>query len=309
MKIVFAGTPEFAVLPLQKILDSGFVVDAVLTQPDKPQGRKGILTPSPVKAEAEKQGIPVLQPIKLKEDFSALADVKADLMITCAYGQILPQQVLDLFPKGVWNIHASLLPAYRGAAPIPRAIIDGCGMTGVTIMKTDVGLDTGDMLLNGELAIEKSDTCGSLSGKLSALGADLIVKALKMIETGNFTLEKQGEGFTCKKVQRKAVDFSRSAREVSALIRGLSPAPLSFGAIGELVLNFFMAQEVPRMGDELFGTVLAATPKEGLIIKCGEGAVKITELQAAGGKRMSARDFCNGRKIEKGQRFENERLL
>lgn len=308
IKIVFAGTPEFAIKPLLKLCEACEVV-AVLTQPDKPQGRKGILTPSPVKAEALKRGIPVFQPVKLKEDFSALAQLKADLMVTCAYGQILTQEILDLFPLGVWNIHASLLPAYRGAAPIPRVIIDGCEKTGVTIMKTDVGLDTGDMLLSGELPIEKTDTCGSLSEKLSVLGADLIVKALPLIESGNVTLKKQGEGFVCKKVARTAVDFSKRANDVSALIRGLSPAPLSYAKIGDLVLNLYMAEAISFCGDEPFGTVLTATPKEGLTVKCGEGAVRILELQPAGGKRMSARDFCNGRKIEKGQRFENECLL
>ena len=308
MKIVFAGTPEFAVLPLQKICDAGYDVAAVLTQPDKPQGRKGILTPSPVKCEAVKRGLPVLQPVKLKEDFSALKAVRADLMITCAYGQILTQEVLDLFPLGVWNIHASLLPAYRGAAPIPRVILDGEQKTGVTVMKTDIGLDTGDMLLKAELPVEKTDTAGSLGEKLSALGADLILQALTLIPSRP-ALEKQGEGFTCKKVQRTEVDFLRSAREISCLMRGLSPAPLSYATINGLALNFFMAEEMEYFGDEPFGTVLAASSKEGLIVKCGEGAVKITELQPAGGKRMSARDFCNGRKLEKGQRFENQSLL
>lgn len=309
MKIIFAGTPEFAVLPLQKIRENGFEVAAVLTQPDKPQGRKGILTPSPVKAEAQKSGLPVLQPIKLKEDFSSLVKVGADLMVTCAYGQILTREILDLFPLGVWNIHASLLPGYRGAAPIARAIIDGCERTGITVMKTDIGLDTGDILLKAELSIDKTDTCGTLSEKLSALGAELIIEALGMISSGGYTLQEQGEGFICKKVQHAAVDFSRTAKEVSALIRGLSPAPLAYGKLGELTLNFFLANEVPHEGDEPYGTVLAASPKEGLIIKCGGGAVKITELQPAGGKRMNAKDFCNGRKIEKGQRFENERIL
>ncbi len=309
MKIIFAGTPEFAVIPLQKIREKGFEVAAVLTQPDKPQGRKGILTPSPVKTEAQKSGLPVLQPVKLREDFSELAKVGADLMITCAYGQILTQEILDLFPMGVWNIHASLLPEYRGAAPIARAVIDGCEKTGVTVMKTDIGLDTGDILLKAELPIEKTDTCGTLSEKLSALGAELIVEALGMITSGGYTLQKQGEGFTCKKVRHVAVDFSRTAKEVSALIRGLSPAPLAYGKLGEITLNFFMVDDIPHEGDEPYGTVLAASAKEGLIVKCGVGAVKITELQPAGGKRMSARDFCNGRKIEKGQRFENEPIL
>lgn len=304
MKIVFAGTPEFAVLSLQKIHEAGYEIAAVLTQPDKPQGRKGILTPSPVKREAEKLGIPVLQPEKLKEDFSALKEVGADLMVTCAYGQILTQEVLDLFPKGVWNIHASLLPAYRGAAPIPRTIMDGCEKTGVTIMKTDIGLDTGDMLLAAEMEIAPQDTAGTLSDKLSVLGAELIVEALSLIEQGDCRLERQGEGSVCKKVRRTQVDFSKSAFEVSCLIRGLSPAPLSFGEISGMVLSFYAAQVAKCDMDVPFGTVIAAGPKTGLIVKCGENAVRITELQPAGGKKMTDRDFCNGRKISEGMRFD-----
>lgn len=309
MRIVFAGTPQFAVAPLEQLISAGFDVVAVLTQPDKPQGRKGILTPSPVKVRAQERGIPVLQPARLKEDFSALQEVGADLMVTCAYGQILTQEVLDLFPLGVWNVHASLLPEYRGAAPIPRVIIDGRKMTGVTVMKTDVGLDTGDMFLTEELAIDVSDTCGTLTEKLSQLGATLIVKALERIQSGKVSLTKQGEGFVCKKVQRQAVDFSKSCEEVSCLIRGLSPAPLCYGECGGITLNFYMAQAIDWERDEPYGEVLTQSPKQGLIVKCGKGAVVISELQPAGGKRMRAQDFMNGRKITKGMRFEDKPVL
>ncbi len=304
MKIIFAGTPDFAVAPLKSLVGAGYEIAAVLTQPDKPQGRKGILTPSPVKKAALELGISVLQIEKLKEDFSTLAAVKADLMVTCAYGQILTQAVLDLFPLGVWNVHASLLPAYRGAAPIARCIMDGQQKTGVTIMKTDVGLDTGDMFLQGETEILPNDTCGTLSEKLSLLGARLITEAVGRIEKGDITLTKQGEGFVCKKVNRTQVDFSRPASEVSALIRGLSPAPLAFGTTGDLTVNFYEAEQIEYAGDELFGTVISDSPKQGLIIKCGENAVKITKLQPAGGKVLAARDFLNGRKIQKGMRFD-----
>ncbi len=303
IKAVFAGTPAFALPSLRALHELG-IIAAVVTQPDKPQGRKGVLTPSPVKVEAEKLGIPVLQPVKLKEDFAALKEVGADIMVTCAYGQLLTQDVLDLFPKGVWNVHASLLPAYRGAAPIARALMDGQTQTGVTIMKTELGLDTGDMLLSASLPILKEDTAGTLTDKLSVLGAELIGKAVGLLESGNFTLTKQGEGFVCKKVTRTQVDFSRSAAEVSALIRGLSPAPLSFGIAGDTLLNFYFAEELPYTGKEPCGTVLNVTPKEGLIVKCGEGAVRITRLQPAGGKVMSARDFLNGRKLAEGARFD-----
>ena len=305
MKIVFAGTPVFAVPSLQSIYRAGYVIAGVLTQPDKPQGRKGILTPPPVKKAAEELGLFVLQPARLREDFSALKALGADCMVTCAYGQILTQEVLDLFPKGVWNIHASLLPAYRGAAPIPRVIIDGCLVTGITVMKTELGLDTGDVLLKTETPISDMDTSFSLAERLSAIGAELILEALEKIESGNLNLTKQGEGgFTCKKVQRTQVDFSRPAREVSCLIRGLSPSPLAFGVAEGNVLNFHFAEAVDCDSAAPFGTVICASPKKGLVVKCGEGAVRLTKLQPAGGKLMGDKDFCNGRKLVEGMRFD-----
>lgn len=304
MKLVFAGTPEFAVASLHALYEAGFCIAAVLTQPDKPQGRKQILTPSPVKAYAEKLGIPVIQPERLKADYSALAAVQADLMVTCAYGQILTQEILDLFPLGVWNVHASLLPAFRGAAPIQRAIIDGCKKTGVTIMKTDVGLDTGDMFLWEETEISPTDTFGTLSEKLAPIGGRLIAEAVKRIENGDVTLYKQAEGFVCKKVRRTQADFSRPASEVSALIRGLAPAPLCFSAANGTIYNFYAAEEIAYEGGEPFATVVSDSPKQGLVVKCGENAVKITQLQPAGGRIMSARDFLNGKKLTKGMRFD-----
>ena len=234
MKIVFAGTPEFAV-PCLKAAAQHFDVACVLTQPDRPQGRKRIPAPSPVKAAAQELGIPVLQPERLRNELDALAAVGADLMVTCAYGQILTQQALDLFAMGVWNVHASLLPKYRGAAPVAAAILAGERETGVTIMRTDAGLDTGDMFLREALPIEEEDTCGTLTIKLSFLGARLLTEALARIERGDVTLTPQGEGTLCRKTVRTQIDFSRSARQVSALIRALSPAPLAYASAGELL--------------------------------------------------------------------------
>ncbi|HJA02790.1 MAG TPA: methionyl-tRNA formyltransferase [Candidatus Gallimonas gallistercoris] len=303
MKLIFAGTPDFAVLPLQK-LHSAFGVAAVLTQPDRPQGRKGILTPPPVKQAALALGIPVLQPESLKRDPSVLFQAGGALLVTCAYGQILTQEVLDLYPMGVWNVHASLLPSYRGAAPIPRVIMDGCRETGVTIMKTDIGLDTGDIFLQERCPVYDEDTADALAKRLSSLGAELIVKAVRRILEGDVSLTPQGEGFVCKKVVRTQVDFAKSAREVSCLIRGLSPAPLAFGTCHGHTLNFYFASEDRTESDAPFGTVLSATPKGGLVIKCGEGAVRVAEVQPAGGKRMSVRDFLNGNKLKEGMRFD-----
>ena len=304
MKIIFAGTPAFALPSLVALHAAGHEITAVLTQPDAPQGRKGVLTPPPVKIKAQELGIPVLQPARLRDEAELLRTVGAPLMVTCAYGQLLTQEILDLFPRGVWNVHASLLPAYRGAAPIARCIIDGADKTGVTIMKTDIGMDTGDLFLTEECAITEEDTCRTLTEKLADTGARLIVSALEKIERGDVSLVKQGEGTVCKKVARTEVDFSRSAQEVSALIRGLSPAPLAFGRIGALTLNFYNAQAVSNDDAVPCGTVLCDQPKEGFLVKCGAGAVQITQVQPAGGKLMSARDFLNGRKVQKGQRFE-----
>lgn len=304
MKIIFAGTPEFAVPSLYAIHGAGYEITAVLTQPDKPQGRKSVLTPPPVKTAALALGIPVLQPARLKDELNALREANADLMVTCAYGQILTQEALDLFGRGVWNIHASLLPAYRGAAPIARAIMNGETHTGVTIMKTDVGLDTGDICLAEACEIAADDTCGTLTQKLSVLGAKLIVDALKSIKDGTMSLVKQGEGTVCKKVARTEADFSKPAEEVARLIRALSPAPLCFARINGQTLNFYNALAVESGEAAPYGTVIADTPKEGFLIKCGTGAVRVTEVQPAGGKRMGAKDFLNGRKVQKGQRFE-----
>ncbi len=303
MKIVFAGTPEFAVPALRAIYETyGDGLVAVVTQPDKPQGRKGILTPPPVKEEAIGLGVPVLQFPRIRDCVPELAALHADLMVTCAYGQILTQEVLDLFPMGVWNIHASLLPAYRGAAPIARAIIDGENVTGITIMKTELGLDTGDMLLSKSVEISDTDTADALTGRLALLAAKLIPEALGRIGSGKYSLIKQGEGFTCKKVQRTQVDFSKSAREVSALVRGLSSAPGSWGSVGGLILNFFYA--LPAEGSGAAGEILSADPKTGLVVACGEGAVRISMLQPAGGKCMADTAFLNGRKLQKGVRFD-----
>lgn len=304
MRIVFAGTPGFAVPSLRAIRRLyGDSLVAAVTQPDKPQGRKGILTPPPVKAEAEALGVPVLQFPRIRDCAAELSELRADLMVTCAYGQILTQEILDRFPLGVWNIHASLLPAYRGAAPIARAIIDGERETGVTIMKTGLGLDTGDILLSEKVKIEDSDTFGTLSARLADCGSLLITHALDLIGQGKAVLKQQGEGSVCKKVARTEVDFGGTAREVSCLIRGLSPAPLAFARVSGLTLNLLFAEEVPCEADVPAGTVVAASPKQGFVVRCGSGAVRIRELQPAGGKVMDDRAFCNGRKLE-GARFE-----
>lgn len=310
MKIVFAGTPEFAVEPLKRILDSGREVVGVITRTDKPQGRKGVLTPSPVKAFALERGIPVLQPEKIRNEKSAVGALGGDIMITCAYGQLLTQEILDLFPMGVWNIHASLLPAYRGASPIQSALLNGETQTGVTVMKTELGLDSGDILLAEKLEIGETETFGELSERLSLLGAEAILKALAQLESGDFTLLKQDEKrvSVVKKIDKSAakIDFSLPAKKIVDLVRAMNPEPVAYTEANGCKINVFVAESAMLpAGTEnaAAGEALTENPKSGLVVRCGDGAVKLVEVQAAGGKRMKGSDFLNGRKVKKGQVF------
>ena len=314
MKILFAGTPDFAVAPLKNLIENGFEVVGVITQTDKPQGRKGILTPPPVKQFALSQGLPVLQPEKIREHIDEVKAFGAEILVTCAYGQILTQAVLDLFPMGVWNIHAGLLPKYRGASPIQSCIINGESKTGVSVMKTELGLDCGDILLVEETPILETETYGELSNRLSVLGAELIVRALRLLENGNYTLTPQGEegvGVVRKIGKEHAkIDFSKSVKEVVDLIRGMNPAPVAYAELDGNKINLYRAEKALLNDEEqavfdgaVCGEILFDKPKRGLIVKCADGAVKILEAQAAGGKRMSGGDFINGRKAQKGQVF------
>ena len=314
MKIVFAGTPDFAVAPLQKIIDCGFEVVGVITQTDKPQGRKGILTPPPVKVLAEKYGIPVLQPEKIREEVEGIRALGGDILVTCAYGQILTQALLDSFPLGVWNIHAGLLPQYRGASPIQSCILNGERETGVSVMKTELGLDCGDVLLVEKTEIFETETYGELSDRLSQLGAELIVKALQLLESGSYTLTPQGESGVnvVRKISKEhaEVHFDRTAKEIIDLVRGMNPAPVAYALLSGDKVNIYRVERAILTEEEqalcnaaVYGEVLSDRPKRGLLVKCQDGAVKLLEVQAAGGKRISGGDFINGRKAQRGQVF------
>ena len=258
MRIVFAGTPDFAAKPLENIINSGYEVVGVITQTDKPQGRKGILTPPPVKTVAEKLNIPVLQPVRIRDEVEAVRALEGDLLVTCAYGQILTQEVLDLFPLGVWNIHAGLLPKYRGASPIQSCILAGEKTTGVSIMKTELGLDCGDILLVDELEISEKETYGELSNRLSALSAQTIVKALKVLESGEYSLTKQAEEGV--QIVRKIgkdhakIDFNATAEEIVNLVRAMNPQPVAYTAVNGLKVNVFLAEKI-AMCEEWAGQV------------------------------------------------------
>lgn len=309
MKILYAGTPSFAVAPLKQLVEAGYSVVGVVTQTDKPQGRKGFITPSPVKTYATEKEIPVYQYDKIRLHADEVKAIGADVMITCAYGQILTQEILDAFPKGVWNIHASLLPRYRGAAPIQWCVLNGEEYTGVTIMKTDIGLDTGDILLVKRLKIGERETSGELAARLSALGAEAIVEAMPLIERGaqDLLLQDSSQAFTVKKITREQakLDFSLSAREIVNKVRGMNPEPIAYALLNGAPVNVFQAEVCSESTNEPFGTVVSDSPKKGLILSCGKGeTIKILEAQMPGGKRMKGSDLLNGRKITKGQRFD-----
>ncbi len=314
MKIVFAGTPDFAVAPLKNIIENGYEVVGVITQQDKPQGRKAILTPPPVKTLAISYNIPVLQLDKIRDEIDAVKALGGDLLVTCAYGQILTQAVLDCFPKGVWNIHAGLLPQYRGASPIQSCIINSETVTGVSIMKTELGLDSGDVLCVTETPILETETYGELSDRLSVIGAELIVDALAKIKGGNYALTPQAaDGVqVVRKINKEhaKIDFNRPVNELINLIRGMNPAPVAYAILGENKLNIYRAERAVLTDEESaafaaakIGEVLSDKPKRGLLVKCGDGAIKLTEVQLAGGKRISGGDVINGRKVQKGQVF------
>ena len=314
MKIVFAGTPEFAVPALENIINNGYEVVGVVTQADKPQGRKGILTPPPVKTFALEKNIPVIQPLKLKDEISLLKDLGGDIMVTCAYGQILTQEVLDLFKYGVWNIHAGLLPKYRGASPIQSCILAGETQTGVSIMKTELGLDSGDILWVQTTDILPNETYGELSVRLSNIGAKLIVTALKTLSTGEYTLTKQAQDGvqTVRKINKEnaRVRFEKTACEIACLVRAMNPAPVAWSMVSGNAVNIYAVEIVENetLTDEektaRVGEVISDSPKRGLLVRCNGGAVKLLEVQGAGGKRMKGGDFLNGRKVQKGQVFE-----
>ncbi len=314
MKIVFAGTPDFAVAPLRKIIESGYEVVGVITQTDKPQGRKGVLTPPPVKAVATEYGLPILQPQKIREEVEEVAALGGELLVTCAYGQILTKEILELFPKGVWNIHAGLLPKYRGASPIQSCLINGEEETGVSVMKTELGLDCGDILLTKTTPIAPDETYGELSARLSLLGADLIIEGLVLLKEGKYTLTPQGEEGVniVRKINKEQakISFAKGAKEIVDLVRGMNPAPVAYTTLGEEKINVYRARIAEVSAEELggvrLGEVLFDKPKRGLVVKCDSGAVELVELQAAGGKRMSGGDFLNGRRVQKGQVFYAE---
>lgn len=305
MRIVFMGTPDFAVPSLQALIDAGHDVCAVYTQPDKPQGRKQILTAPPVKTLALEHDIPVFQPNTLKnEDEQArLRELAPEAIIVVAYGKLLPKAVLDIPPHGCINVHGSLLPRWRGAAPIQWAVIAGDEMAGVTTMQMAEGLDTGDMLLTYETKVGEKETAGELFDRLAQSGAELLTQTL--VKLDEITPRPQDDAQSCYAhmldKQMAVIDWSKSAHEIDCLIRGLNPWPIALTTLSGERLKVFAAEKAAGNGEP--GTVLEADPKKGLTVACGEGALKLTEIQLVGGKRMKATDFLRGHAIKVGTKL------
>jgi methionyl-tRNA formyltransferase len=307
------GTPEFAVPSLRALVEAGYQVVGVFTQPDRPKGRGGKLQQSPVKEYALSQGLRVYQPSRIRID--GLEDLRAlspDVCVTAAFGQILSQEVLDVPRLGTVNVHASLLPRHRGAAPVQWAILQGDAETGVTTMLTDKGIDTGDMLLKASCPITEEDTAGALLERLSHMGAELLLETLARLEAGTCPRDKQDENLATYdpmlKKEMGLLDFAEGTEPLLRRVRAMSPWPCAYTPLAEGVLKVWKARaatEILGMSDGLAGsppgTVLCADGKQGLVILTGDGAMELVEIQAPNAKRMDARAFLLGHAIRAGR--------
>ena len=302
MRVVFLGTPEFGVPSLKALLAAGYEVAGVFTQPDRPKGRGNKLAPSPVKACALEHGIPVFQPVKIRADgVDDLRALRPDLCVTAAFGQILSQEILDIPRIGTVNVHSSLLPKYRGSAPVNWAIIQGETVTGVTTMMTDQGLDTGDILLKREVPILPGETAEELIARLAPIGAELLVETVRRLENGDCPREKQNEQeasyFPMLKKEMGDIDWRLPAHQIVCQVRGLTPWPGASFLWGENEpVKVWQAEETANPGLEP-GRIIAADAKQGLVIAAGENAVRVRVLQAPGGKRMNAKDYLRGHPV------------
>ena len=305
MKTVFFGTPEFAVPPLQALMGSGHDVIAVVTQPDRRKGRGKHFSSSPVKAEAEKQGVKVLQPEKVKDRsfIDELRELKPEAIILVAYGQILPNEIIHLPEYGCINVHASLLPKYRGASPINRAIIDGEKKTGITTMLMDEGMDTGPILLQKEIDIDPDDTAGSLSIKLAEAGSRLLLRTLEGIEKNTLTPVPQPEGASYAPLLSKTdgfIPWEKSAEVICNFIRGMTPWPAAYGFLEGERIKILKALPCDKDGER---GLITAIEKNTIVVGAGQGSISILEIQPAGKPAMSAGAFIRGRDMKEGMRF------
>ena len=313
MKIIYMGTPDFAKESLEAIYNAGHEILAVVTNPDKPKGRGMKMMESPVKQYAVEKGLKIYQPEKVKDNtqfIEEMKELKPDVICVVAYGKILPKEILDIPSKGCINVHGSLLPKYRGAAPIQWAIINGEKTTGVTTMYMDIGMDTGDMILKKETAIGENETTGELWKRLAKIGAELLVETLQKIEDGTAQRIPQGEQFTMAPMLNKEmskIDWeNKSAEQIKNLVRGLNPIMGTYSYINEKKVKFWKvetAKELPNnknIENCENGTVIYSNSKDGLYIKAKDGIIKVIEIQGENAKRMNVNDFLRGNEILEG---------
>lgn len=302
MKIVFMGTPEFAVPCLQKIIDEGHEVVAVVTQPDKPKGRGKKLAMPPVKELALKYDIPVYQPLKAREEsfVDTLKEMNPELIVVVAFGQILPKSILDIPKYGCVNVHASLLPRYRGAAPLNWVIINGEEKTGVTTMYMDEGLDTGDMILKSEIALDDEITAGELHDKMMIDGAKLLKETIDLIKKGEAPREKQSNENTCySPIMNKSlgnIDWNKSAIDIHNLVRGINPWPSAYTTYEGQTMKIWKTKVIDKNSNKDPGTIISVD-KEGINVSTSEGILQIKEIQMAGKKRMEVPEYIKGNNI------------
>lgn len=305
MRIIFMGTPDFSVGTFEALIAAGHDIVLAVTQPDKPKGRGGKMQYSPVKEKALQHGIPVFQPKKVREAkcIEKLRTYEADIMVVIAFGQILPKEILEMTRYGCVNVHASLLPKYRGAAPIQWAVINGESVSGVTTMQMDEGLDTGDMIMKTEVTLDDKETGGSLFDKLSEAGASLCVKTLEALEEGTAVFEKQGETTTeyARMLHKDmgSIDWKNDAQTIERLIRGLNPWPSAYTKWDGKVMKLWEADVVLQNSKHEPGTVVSVE-KDSFYVQTGDGLLKVRSLQIPGKKRMEADAFLRGYKIEEG---------
>jgi len=305
MKIVYMGTPDFAVLPLKALYEDGHEIALVVTQPDKPKGRGHKLTPPPVKEFALSHNIPVYQPESAKTDeaYEYLKSFDSDIFIVAAYGQILSQRVLDIPPYGCINIHASLLPKYRGAAPIQWSIINGETVTGVTTMQMNAGLDTGDMLIKEEVKIDTTDTGETLHDKLAIAGVVAIRKTIEQIESGRLSAECQDDSIStyAPMIDKTTgyIDFSKSAGTIYNLIRALNPYPYAQAMYDDVRFKVIGAKSIDKEYNAENGEIIDVS-SDGILVACGVGSLLITDVQFEGKKKMPVKEFIKGNEIKKG---------
>ena len=327
LKIVFMGTPDFAVESLKKVYEAGHKIEAVVTNPDRPKGRGMKLIPSPVKVFAEEHELNVLQPQKVRNNLEFIEEIKKikpDVICVVAYGKILPKELLEIPKLGCINVHGSLLPKYRGAAPIQWAVLNGDEETGITTMYMDVGMDTGDMILKEKVTIGEDETTGELWDRLSEIGGNLLVKTLKLIEAGKAPREKQGEEYTLAPMLNKEmakIDWeNKNAVEIKNLVRGLNPIMGAYSYLNGKKIKFWKIKvlsndELEKYYPEIkeyeyrlpgleSGTVLLSDSKKGLYIKAKNGIIKVLEIQGENARKMSTQEFLRGNSIEAGTIFE-----